>query len=344
LFLLGQARHNPPVSRAAAPTLRAQLDPALSARIVARQPLLYHVGADARLDRPAHVRAGSALVWLGRELAVVQDDALFIALVEPESGRARPLALPHAAGGVRLFDDSRGNKADKLDLESAVVLGGCLFALGSGSTPARERVVVVREPRAEPRAEILPAHALYAALRAEPEFSGSELNLEGAALVGDDVMLFQRGNGRARGDLLPVDASARVGADRLARYLLSGERAPLPRLEAVTRFELGAIGAIRLTFTDAAARGEQVLYLAAAEDSPDTVRDGAVAGSAVGLIEPAGPVRYTLIRDENGDLFREKPEGLALDPADPSRAYVVLDPDDAALPAELCRLRLQGFA
>jgi hypothetical protein len=116
------------------------------------------------------------------QLAVVQDDALFLALVDPESARADSLTLPAGASGARLFDDVIGNKADKLDLESAFVLGGTLYAFGSGSTPARELVVSVRELEHAPIAEIVPAHRLCAARR--DGVAGSELNL-GVALVGD---------------------------------------------------------------------------------------------------------------------------------------------------------------
>ena len=62
-------------------------DPSRGARVVARAPLLYERGPDAALDRPAHMRAGSALVALpDARLAVIQDDACFLAVIDP--GRA----------------------------------------------------------------------------------------------------------------------------------------------------------------------------------------------------------------------------------------------------------------
>src|SRR5262245_57603151 len=127
--------------------LRACHDPALSARVLARRPLLYAAGPEAADDRPAHVRAGSALAWLGGRLAVVQDDANFVALVRPFRGEVSPLPLPAGPGGLRQFDEGRGNKRHKLDLEASAVVpakgGEVLLAFGSGSTPARERVLVL---------------------------------------------------------------------------------------------------------------------------------------------------------------------------------------------------------
>jgi len=126
-------------------------DPALRARVVRSIPLLYADGAYAALDRPAHVRAGSGIAWIGGLLAVVQDDANFIALVDPASYDVRALTLPAGEGGVRLFGSDRGNKQLKLDLEACVALpdgpgGEMLVAFGSGSTPQRERIVLVDTP------------------------------------------------------------------------------------------------------------------------------------------------------------------------------------------------------
>src|SRR5262245_10943657 len=74
--------------------VRARVEPALEARVVRRRPLVYTRGSDASLDRPTHVRAGSAMVRLGPGmLAVVQDDASFIAIVDLQRGTVDDIAL-----------------------------------------------------------------------------------------------------------------------------------------------------------------------------------------------------------------------------------------------------------
>jgi len=129
------------MTRRAAREARAEVDASLGARVVSRTPLLYTHGPDLSLDRPAHVRAGSALTRLGcGRLAVVQDDASFLGLVDPETQACTGLPLP-ADGGVRLFDDTRGNKKRKLDLEACILTAdGAMLAFGSGSTSTRERI------------------------------------------------------------------------------------------------------------------------------------------------------------------------------------------------------------
>lgn len=303
----------------------------LRARVTRVRPLHYADGADRAEDRPAHVRAGSALAWVGDRLLVVQDDAAFFALVD--AAAVEPVALP-SQDGVRLFDDTRGNKRHKLDLEAVVVLGERVVAFGSGSTEARERIVTF-VPGQAPR--VRSASELYARLRHE-DFAGSELNLEGACLAGGTIWLFQRGNGARRGPLLPRDATACVDRDAFERFLDGG--AP-PPLRAITAWDLGALDGVRLSFTDGAARGGQVAFLAAAEASPDTVRDGPVRGVALGVLG-ADAGRWARLEDPTGAPFLGKAEGLVFDSTDPHTAWIVVDRDDPGAPAELCTVRLEG--
>src|ERR1043166_8109663 len=137
--------------------------PLTSARIVSRTKLFYAGGADPSQDRPAHVRAGSGIVPVetpkGPRLLVVQDDASFLALVDPVTKKADSIALPAAPGGRRTFDEASGTKKLKLDLECVTVIDGVVFAFGSGSTDQRERVVVARVDREPPEVNVVDAGA-----------------------------------------------------------------------------------------------------------------------------------------------------------------------------------------
>lgn len=335
---------------AASPSARrpvvAQEDPRLAARCVERHVLLYRTGADEALDRPGYVRAASSIVRLGNLLAVVQDDANFIALLDPDAREVMAVVLPAGHAGRRQFDDRRGTKRFKLDLEACTIIEGPigprLLAFGSGSTPAREHIVAVDDPAgAAPVIAVIDAARLYAGLRAATEFSGSELNIEGATVVGDVVRLFQRGNGAPRGTLRPVDASCDLGLAQLNAYLADPELEP-PGPTGITTYELGSVGGCRLSFTDATRVPGGLLYAASAEASFDAVSDGPVAGSALGVLPEHGPPRWALLRDADGSLFGGKVEGVTLDGDDPRKVYAVVDSDDPALPGELCIVRLEG--
>ena len=330
----------------------AQRASTLVARMVARYPMRYADGADEALDRPAHVRAGSGLVRVGDRLAVIQDDAAFVALVDPETGLADSLPLPPDDDGRRQFGTARGNKHRKYDLEACVALPAVgrtdavrLLGFGSGSMPRREHVLVATLPHAAAdlaRAEVALVHApaLYAALRAEPAFAGSELNVEGATLVGERVRLFGRGNGATREGVAAVSATCDLDAAALLAYLAG--TGPVPALHAVRAYDLGTIEDTALAFTDACLLPDgTLLYSAAAERSPNVVDDGEVVGSVLGLLAADGSAHWTPLLDLDGTPYRGKVEGLLPANVDGTRLWTVTDVDDPEVPSELGIVELQ---
>ena len=133
-------------------------------------------------------------------------------IADPATGLCRAVTLPPGEGGLRQFDDVRGNKRFKLDLEACAAVpdgrgGETLVAFGSGSTPRRERVLLVAGvAEGEPRVELRDAAGFYARLREAAEFAGSELNVEGAAWRDERMVLLNRGNGAPSADRHAVDA------------------------------------------------------------------------------------------------------------------------------------------
>jgi hypothetical protein len=314
---------------------RAELDPALRIRVVGVRALRYDTSAQLGEDRPPHVRAASGLAffpggrggaggWLGGgRLAVVQDDAAFIGYVTASAVSAQ--ALPRGAGGRRRFEVALGNKMEKLDLEACVAVGDELWAFGSGSAPARDKIAVVGDG-----VRLHDASPLYRRVRDELE---GDINIEGVAAVNDELWLFHRGN---TGPADRGPAVVRLSRAAFARWLAS--EGPVPDVTAREHYDLGGTPDARLGFTDANAVGSRVFYLAAAEASPNAIDDGAVVAAQLGVIEH-GRVRACELRVDGAPV---KAEGLAFDPADPRRAWIAIDPDDVDEPARLYELELVG--
>jgi hypothetical protein len=325
----------------------AHRDPSLRARIVRTVPLVYADGANPALDRPAHVRAGSGLAWIGGVLAVMQDDANFVALADPATGLCRAVTLEAGEGGLRQFDDERGNKRFKLDLEACVAVpdgrgGKTLLGFGSGSSPRRERVLLAEGlGDADGHVELRDASGFYARLRAAAEFAGSELNVEGAAWRGGRLVLLNRGNGAAGDACGPVDALCQVDWPALRAHLADPAMHPPPSPESIVTYDLGTIDGCPLGFTDAAAFGDSLLYTATAEASPSAVDDGPVTGSAAGIIGADGEARFAVFEDAGGARFDGKVEGVARGLRS-GTLYVVVDRDDPHCPSELCEVELSG--
>ena len=335
--------------------VRAVLDDRIGARIVRRFSMQYAGGGDPAHDRPGHVRAASGIAWLGNRLAVIQDDAGFVALVDPATGIAEPLPLPRGAGGARQFDDSRGNKHAKLDLEALVRIptteGALFLAFGSGSLAPRETILLLSFARDDagaiqrPGIDVRPAPGFYAALRGARGFAGSDMNVEGAVYTEGAVRLFGRGNGAVVGRARPLNASCDIDWARLRSHLDSPSTTPAPPPRRITQYDLGSVDGVALGFTDATiGRNGCVLYAAAAEASPDARQDGVVRGSALGLIRGsrAESARWTTVRDEGGRVFTGKIEGIALDRTNERRVLAVVDSDDHAEPSQLLELTLTG--
>ena len=322
-------------------------DTALSAVVIARHPLYYGEGADAAEDRPAHVRAASGLTWVYGQLGLVQDDANFVAIVDPGARHTRAIPLPRGDDGRRQFDDERGNKRYKRDFESCTTIvdgaAQTLLAFGSGSKRDRRSVLLIDDCHTRtPSVQLIAAKRLYKRLEAERDFAGSDLNIEGAVVRDRNVCLITRGNGKARDGDVPRNALCHVSLDALREYLRDPDEGDPPTPFGIANFDLGVLGGLPLGFTDAAVCNAALLYSAAAEGSPDARTDGVVTGSVMGVIDERGRVRYTRLHDDAGAPLLEKVEGLVAWPDDPTRVWAVVDADDARRPSLLCEVRLDG--
>jgi hypothetical protein len=309
----------------------ARLDTAATARVVARKALRYDAALAVQVGA-GWVRAGSALARFGKRLMMVQDDALWLAWWD-EQGTLRAEPLPADERGERLFSDKRR----KPDFEAAVVMSQRLVVFGSGSLPTRERIALIEVGGG---AQVLAVPTLYALLKGQPGFAGRQLNIEGALVERDRVVLFSRGNAAAFAAEQGFDASIELDVSELERYLASPTIAAPPTLRQLQQYRLGEIASVRLTLTDAALRDGQRFYVAAAEASPDAVADGQILGTSFGVLEEQP--RYAHIEAEDGSPLRDKVEGLA--PGERAGEWLAItDPDDAARPAELLTLQVAGL-
>jgi hypothetical protein len=336
----------------------ARKDPALSARIVRELELTYADGPSDADDRPPHVRAASGLVAFKEYLAVIQDDANWLALIDDDD-RVHALPLPPGPeSGSRVFSKRRGNRHEKFDLEACIVVpgrdGAELIGFGSGSHRGREWILRVHEGEdmdavlsdrsmhaqleIDLKAEFLDAVRFYDALRATLEFAGAGLNIEGAILVDDDtIRLFQRGNAPAQGEREAVDATGDISWRELAAHLADPAAVPPPPVRNIQRYHLGALEGVRLTFSDAEhLGGGRILYSASAEDPCSD----AIVGSTLGVIEPDGTARWTEVVDARGGRFEGKVEGLTVHRRHANFARFVIDDDDEDLPSVLFEAEL----
>jgi hypothetical protein len=264
------------------------------------------------------VRAASAIAAFGDGWLVAQDDATHAAWLRP--GGISAVRVVDAVEGHETFSAAEGTKHLKPDFEAAVALddGGVLL-LGSGSTPARMRASLVTPSGDLTTVDLTP---LYHRVAAALGIAVEQLNLEGAARIGDQVRWFQRGNAQAG---VP---SAAVETDLAALLTGGGGEVRDPR-----RYDLGTVDGVALAITDAVALPDgRVLVSAAAEDTPNAVDDGPVVGAAIGLLSEE---RVLAVAAVPGGPY--KIEGLALAGGE---LIAVVDADDPLAASSLLRLRV----
>ena len=324
----------------------AQHDDRLRVVITAESPLWYADGANDGHDRPAHVRAASSLAWIGDSIAVIQDDANFAALVNPATRTARAVMLPPGEGGLRQFDDTRGNKKYKLDLEACVAVPtngvDVLWAWGSGSKKRRRRVAMIdRWETDAARVALVDADTLYERLQDTEAFAGSDMNIEGVMLMGDVLRLFNRGNGAPKRERLPVNATCDLLLRDVQAYFEDSD-ATVPTPTNIVQYDLGTLHGVSLGFTDAIAMGQHTLFAATAEASADATTDGVVTGSVLGVIAIDGTSRYGMLYDAQRRPFTAKVEGVLLSQTSPAQGWLVVDADDPTAPSQLCEFELVG--
>jgi uncharacterized protein DUF6910 len=174
---------------------------------------------------------------------------------------------------------------------------------------------------------------VYAAVADALDIPPDQLNLEGAAVVGEVLRWFQRGLPAAGAPSASVD----VALDSLLE-VASGAPAGV-RVAGVRRYDLGMVAGVGLAVTDAVALPDGlVLVSAAAEDSPSTYDDGPVVASALALLD--GERLVDLVELPLVDGAVAKIEGLALVGRrdDVLDLVAVVDADDPAVPSLLLEL------
>ncbi|UVE18048.1 SMP-30/gluconolactonase/LRE family protein [Pseudomonas sp. LS44] len=209
--------------------------------------------------------AASAVVCQGDELWIVADDALVLQRYSLTGEYAGKIALLPG----ELPADAAERKAHKPDFEALAHLpDGSLLALGSGSTAKRRRGCLLQGEAVR----IIDLSPLYQEL--QQHFV--ELNLEGAVVFGEDLLLAQRGNGAAGENAVVLLDLPQALADLAAGQLSAAA------LRRIVPLALGDLDGVPLGLTDLAVDPHGRLYCsAAAEASGSTYLDGDCAGSVL---------------------------------------------------------------
>ena len=273
--------------------------------------------------------AASGVVRRAEYVYVIADDELDLAVFDASS--EGPGRLVPALSGELPAERAARSKA-KPDLEALTSLPpfeghphGALLGLGSGSTEDRDRGfawALGADGSLEGEPIELDLAPLYTLLRERLD----ALNVEGAAVMGDELWLLQRGNSE-HGENVVVALSCAEVIESLSRdRTLAAEE-----LRRVLAFDLGELHDTALTFSDASALGNGLLVFTASAEDSSAAHGGAILGSVVGTIDLDGEVQRLRTIDR-----RYKVEGVhaAIDTGVMDLVFVC-DQDDPGVPSPL---------
>jgi hypothetical protein len=270
----------------------------------------------------------------------VADDENHLATFS-ETGNAPGTLTRILPGTLPLDKDAR--KRNKPDFEALVRIpglggkpAGALVALGSCSRRQRCSGVILglgEEGGLDGTRSVLDLGMLHEALGGRVGRLGIGLNIEGALVLGDELVLLQRGN---KGG---TNARIRFRLREAIASMNKDARLDIGALIAIEEADLGEIGGVPLCFSDGAALPDgRMAFAAIAEDTSDAYLDGPCSGSAVGVMDKDGRIdRLELLGSDY------KVEGLdaALE-GGRIRLLLVSDGGDADLPAALLRAEIPG--
>jgi hypothetical protein len=274
-----------------------------------------------------HIASASGVVRRGQFVYVIGDDLLQIGVFELAA--REPGVLRQVFAGD-LPDDPKRRGTHKPDLEALTALppvedepNGGLFGLGSGSKPNRDRgffCSFAADGSLSGEARTVELHPVYEAVRGE---LGGQVNIEGAAVLGNRLWLFHRANedgGR--------NAVAEFELADLSRTLAEDLVVEPSELCSLRRYELGELDGVPVCFSDATMLTEEVVCFTASAESSE---EGEIRGSVVGTIDADGHVRRLRTIDP-----RWKVEGVdaAIDTGMVDFLFVC-DQDDPQTPSPL---------
>lgn len=271
------------------------------------------------------VKAASGLVKVNNTFYVIADDEVSLAEFKFE-GETKVNCINLLK--KELPQDPAQRKKQKPDWESLVQLElaqqqRIILAVPSGSTENRMTGAFLRldqtglvDKKAQP--ETVDFSEIYKSLKTQ----FSELNIEGACVFDNKLMLFQRGNGASgKNAVIAIDLAG------FCNDLENATAIKAQHILTMTEHNLGHLEGHKLDFTDACVVGDKIWFLAVAEDSQSTYDDGQYYGAIIGCLDATGKeiARYAID-------CATKPEGLWVDLESQRLCfYVVTDADSSTI-------------
>lgn len=230
------------------------------------------------------ITSASGIVYQDQNIYLIADDSDYIYKYNLENKDLNKYGL---------IDNPKENlpKKEKQDLEALAYQQNIFYAFGSGSKSNRENLNTFNL-NAKIHQQI-PLDVLYTSIASFANMDKEELNIEGAFIHGEELYLFNRGNGKQKKNFIAIIQ----GKNFTEEFNIILHDIKLPKFNG-----------IQTGFSDATLVDNTIYFLATAEDSNTTTSDGKIVGSILGTMSLKNlKIKKTYIISETKKL-----EGITL--------------------------------
>ena len=306
----------------------------------AGKPMKMEISLIKRL--PLQISGKSETRWVTAASGIVQRDDFFYIVSDDSLNLSVLNGLTEEINSVpilkgQLPDDEHERKKKKPDFESLFYIEDIrlpspgLIAFPSGSKSSRFTAVFIPLSK-EGSIDTEKMTPFDLAPLFNPLLRQFEkLNIEGALIDQENLVLFHRGNSKDDINRMFVYPKA-----ALVDLILGDNRGTEIAPRHVQDFDLGNINGVKLTFSDATLFEGKIYFLASAENTTNPIDDGKVEGTIMGELLPSGGIKIITT------IVHEKAEGLHLHRNDQNiLVSMVTDNDDSKRPSELLLFNLE---
>lgn len=252
------------------------------------------------------IPSGSGLAKVNHQLYLISDDSPYFFQLDLQSKLQQKIGIKKGEKS-KVYRIPKKIKSDYESLATAQINGKpYLLAFGSGSlSPGRDSLLIINLADLT-NSQTYALTAFYQLLKEAANLPDAELNIEGSAIIGEDLFLFNRGQ----------NVVVQTNWGRLLLFLKGGPNIIEPKLHAY-RIKLPEIQGISPGFSGACQLGNEnkLLFTASVENTKSWVEDGDILGSFVGILNveklASEPLEgAALLTDKNGRPVIEKVESI----------------------------------
>ncbi|MBK0403482.1 hypothetical protein I5M27_10835 [Adhaeribacter sp. BT258] len=270
------------------------------------------------------IPSGSGLVRSGENFHLISDDSPYFFKLDAAFNVLEKNAIPRHQKTL----DFRIPKSSKPDYESACLgkMNGetYLLAFASGSkSPERDSLLVVNLNDVK-NAKTYSLRPFYELIKTQANLTDEDINVEGSAMIGETLYLFNRGKNVLVQTNWPKTLAfltQKVAAPEIKTYRLK-----LPQIKGI---DPGFSGACQL------GNENKILFTASVENTKNWIEDGEILGSFIGIINveklTSQPLeKVALLTNKTGQTVIEKVESiefLSREPDGTLKVFCLTDDD-----------------